>query len=154
MTCIEGSPLRLGWTSGEGKWPFHQKGNKCYRIKVQNNGKMKIDSERRAGGREEIELPWPRGEVSGGRRATKVALMENCTGWWSHCQDMGLRREVRESLWVKEKRGKKKGKKRTRRRKWRRKLRDSIWVACELYWDEEISVWRREGHFVSLENVC
>jgi len=34
------------------KWPFHQKGNNCYRIKVQKNGKMKIDSERRVGRRE------------------------------------------------------------------------------------------------------
>jgi hypothetical protein len=32
------------------KWPFHQKGNKCYRIKVQKNGKKKVDSERREGG--------------------------------------------------------------------------------------------------------
>jgi hypothetical protein len=60
------------------KWPFHQKRNKCYRIKVQNNGKMKIDLERREGGR--IELLWLRGEVSGGRRGTKVALMENGPG--------------------------------------------------------------------------
>ena len=32
------------------KWPFHQKGNKCYRIKVQNSGKIEINPERRAGG--------------------------------------------------------------------------------------------------------
>jgi len=40
------------------KWPFHQKWNKCYRIKVQNNGKMEIDSERRVEGRK-YNFPGP-----------------------------------------------------------------------------------------------
>jgi hypothetical protein len=50
---------------------------------LQDKGSEKLENENRLGkegGREELELPWPRGEVSGGRRATKVALRENSTG--------------------------------------------------------------------------
>ena len=134
MTLVEGSPMGLGWASGEGKVAISSKREEVLQDEGYKNLKMKIDSKRREGGNR-IALAQGRGEW---RQECYPNLSEGKQHWRKKpLPGQGAAKGSKGKLMSKGKKMKEKRRRKGGGGNEKGNWGISIYVAGELYWDEE-----------------